>query len=270
MACMALPARARPKKKRAGQYHHGDLRRALLDEAAADDSGRRCGPPHPADGRGKARRVADRALPPFLRQAGAARRRRPGRVPDAAAGADHRRGSSTGAAGTASKPWDSRTCSLPSRTRRTTGSCSAASWSRAPRTRSSSQEAQAAFQVLVDSLVEQQQAGLVRRDDPLLLARFIWSVVHGIAMLVIDGQLRGADRSRRGAQAVRDGPRPRRHQCLTARPSDRDGCRTRFRQLVQQRLAVERLQHEASAECGGVAPRDDVIVCRHDEHGGAR
>jgi AcrR family transcriptional regulator len=56
------------------------------------------------------------------------------------------------------------------------------------------EEATAAFQVLVDSLVEQQQAGLVRRDDPQLLARFIWSVVHGIAMLAIDGQMRGDDR----------------------------------------------------------------------------
>ncbi len=55
------------------------------------------------------------------------------------------------------------------------------------------EEAKAAFQVLVDSLVEQQRAGLVRNDDPLLLARMIWSLVHGIAMLVIDGQLRGQD-----------------------------------------------------------------------------
>lgn len=55
------------------------------------------------------------------------------------------------------------------------------------------QEATAAFQVLVDSLVEQQKAALIRKDDPLLLARFIWSVVHGISMLVIDGQLRGVD-----------------------------------------------------------------------------
>jgi AcrR family transcriptional regulator len=55
------------------------------------------------------------------------------------------------------------------------------------------EEATAAFQVLVDSLVEQQKAGLIRRDDPIMLARFIWSVVHGIAMLAIDGQLRGAD-----------------------------------------------------------------------------
>jgi hypothetical protein len=33
----------------------------------------------------------------------------------------------------------------------------------------------------------------VRRDDPLVLARFIWSGVHGIAMLAIDGQLHGVD-----------------------------------------------------------------------------
>jgi Tetracyclin repressor-like, C-terminal domain len=45
----------------------------------------------------------------------------------------------------------------------------------------------------VDALVEQQQAGLVRRDDPLVQARFVWAIVHGIAMLVIDGQLHGTD-----------------------------------------------------------------------------
>ena len=55
------------------------------------------------------------------------------------------------------------------------------------------EEATSAFQVLVDSLVEQQQAGLVRKDDPLLIARLVWSFVHGIAMLVIDGQFRGVD-----------------------------------------------------------------------------
>ena len=47
--------------------------------------------------------------------------------------------------------------------------------------------------MLVDALVEQQQARLVRRDDPLLQARMIWSLVHGVSMLVIDGQLRGND-----------------------------------------------------------------------------
>ena len=50
-------------------------------------------------------------------------------------------------------------------------------------------EATAAFQVLVDAIVEQQGQGLIRGDDPLQMARYIWAVVHGIAMLVIDGQL---------------------------------------------------------------------------------
>jgi AcrR family transcriptional regulator len=54
-------------------------------------------------------------------------------------------------------------------------------------------EAKGAFQVLVDALVEQQQLGLIRKDDPLLQARWIWSMVHGMSMLVIDGQLRGQD-----------------------------------------------------------------------------
>ena len=55
------------------------------------------------------------------------------------------------------------------------------------------EEAKGAFQVLVDALVEQQQLGLIRKDDPILQARWIWSTVHGISMLVIDGQLRGQD-----------------------------------------------------------------------------
>jgi len=51
------------------------------------------------------------------------------------------------------------------------------------------EEAEAAFQALVTALVEQQREGRVRRDDPLLLARLVWSVVHGIAMLTLHGQL---------------------------------------------------------------------------------
>jgi AcrR family transcriptional regulator len=51
-------------------------------------------------------------------------------------------------------------------------------------------EAAGAFGALVDALVALQQAGLVRRDEPLLLARFIWAIVHGIARLAIDGQMR--------------------------------------------------------------------------------
>jgi AcrR family transcriptional regulator len=51
-------------------------------------------------------------------------------------------------------------------------------------------EGAGAFQVLVDALVSQQQQGLVRTDNPLALAQYIWATVHGIAMLAIDGQLK--------------------------------------------------------------------------------
>jgi AcrR family transcriptional regulator len=54
-------------------------------------------------------------------------------------------------------------------------------------------EASAAFQVLVDALVAQQKASVIVRDDPLLLAQFVWAVVHGVAMLAIDGPLRGRE-----------------------------------------------------------------------------
>jgi AcrR family transcriptional regulator len=59
-------------------------------------------------------------------------------------------------------------------------------------------EASGAFKALVDALVALQQGGLVRQDDPLQLARFIWAIVHGIARLAIDGQLHGPDADTEG------------------------------------------------------------------------
>ena len=50
-------------------------------------------------------------------------------------------------------------------------------------------EAFGAFQALVDSVVVLQRDGFLRNDDTVLVARYIWSVVHGVAMLAIDGQL---------------------------------------------------------------------------------
>ena len=51
-------------------------------------------------------------------------------------------------------------------------------------------EAAGAFQALVDALAALQRAKMARGDDTLLMARYVWAVVHGVAMLAIDGQLR--------------------------------------------------------------------------------
>ena len=51
-------------------------------------------------------------------------------------------------------------------------------------------EAESAFQSLVDAIAALQHDGLLRGDNVVLMARFVWAVVHGVAMLDIDGQLR--------------------------------------------------------------------------------
>jgi AcrR family transcriptional regulator len=51
-------------------------------------------------------------------------------------------------------------------------------------------EAAGAFQALVDALAALQREATVRDDDTVTMARFVWAVVHGVAMLGIDGQLR--------------------------------------------------------------------------------
>jgi AcrR family transcriptional regulator len=52
-------------------------------------------------------------------------------------------------------------------------------------------EAGGAFQALVEALTALQREAVVRAEDTVMMARFVWSVVHGVAMLAIDGQLRG-------------------------------------------------------------------------------
>lgn len=46
----------------------------------------------------------------------------------------------------------------------------------------------AAFTALVDALVDLQQRGDFRRDDPALQARYVWGTVHGITMLLLAGR----------------------------------------------------------------------------------
>jgi AcrR family transcriptional regulator len=184
----------RPRKKRAGQYHHGDLRRALLEEALRTIQAGGVGQltlRSVGDTLGVSRTALYRHFSD--KQALLAAVGREGfrmlRLALTSAWEEHGRGrKGFEAMGLAYVRF---AVAHPAHYRVMFGgfveSCS--------KDAGFIQEAQAAFQVLVDSLVEQQRAGLVRRDDPLMLARFIWSVVHGIAMLVIDGQLTGTDDS---------------------------------------------------------------------------
>jgi AcrR family transcriptional regulator len=50
-------------------------------------------------------------------------------------------------------------------------------------------EAEGSFRVLVDALAALQRDAILRGDDTVTMARFIWAMVHGVAMLGIDGQL---------------------------------------------------------------------------------
>ena len=55
-------------------------------------------------------------------------------------------------------------------------------------------DASAAFQALFGMIQDLQRAKMARQGDPLQLSRFVWAAVHGIAMLAINGQL-GPDRA---------------------------------------------------------------------------
>lgn len=50
-------------------------------------------------------------------------------------------------------------------------------------------EATGAFQALVDAVVTLQRSRVFRDDDTLLISRYTWALVHGLAMLGINGQL---------------------------------------------------------------------------------
>jgi AcrR family transcriptional regulator len=52
-------------------------------------------------------------------------------------------------------------------------------------------EGHGAFNALVDALAALQRDGLLRAEDPVLMATYVWALVHGMAMLAIDGKLAG-------------------------------------------------------------------------------
>jgi AcrR family transcriptional regulator len=185
---MARPTRPRPGKKPAKSYHHGDLRRALLDEAlhtiqtdgveqlTLRTVGERLGVSrsalyrHFADKQSLLATVGTEGFR-MLRQAIADAWDRNGRG---------RRGFEA-----IGKAYLQFAVGQPSHYRVMFGGFIES----AAKDDHFVAEAKAAFQVLVDGLVEQQNAGEVRRDDPVLMARFVWALFHGAAMLFIDGQL---------------------------------------------------------------------------------
>lgn len=59
-------------------------------------------------------------------------------------------------------------------------------------------EGAGAFQALVDALISLQGTGAARADDPVTQAHFIWAAVHGVSMLIIDGRF-GPDQDRTAA-----------------------------------------------------------------------
>ena len=52
-------------------------------------------------------------------------------------------------------------------------------------------EGHGAFRALVDALAALQRDGMIRPDDTVLMATYVWALVHGMAMLAIDGKLAG-------------------------------------------------------------------------------
>ena len=178
----------RPRRKRAGQYHHGDLRRALIDQAL------RTIDKHGVDGLtlravGEALGVSRTALYRHFsdKQSLIAAVAREGfrTLRLNLLEAWEREGRGQAGFQAMGEAYLAFAVANPSHYRVMFGrfleSCL--------RDPELLQEAEGAFQALVDALVAQQREGLARRDDPLLLARFVWSVVHGGAMLTIDGQL---------------------------------------------------------------------------------
>jgi AcrR family transcriptional regulator len=56
-------------------------------------------------------------------------------------------------------------------------------------------DAEKAFQVLVEALAALQAEKVVRRDELVAQARYVWAIVHGIATLAMDGQLGPPDKA---------------------------------------------------------------------------
>jgi AcrR family transcriptional regulator len=67
-----------------------------------------------------------------------------------------------------------------------------------------------AFAILRNAVQDAQQAGKLAGTDPLVVARFVWSTVHGISLLGLEKDPGGsAEFTRRCAQMLKKGLQPR-------------------------------------------------------------
>jgi AcrR family transcriptional regulator len=181
--------RARARKKAAERYHHGDLRRALLDEALRTvqvhgvahltlrSVGQKLGVSRSALYRHFASKQA------LLAAVGSEGFRK---LREALAHARERNGRGRAGFEAMGKAYVEFALAYPSHYRVMFGGYLESS----AKDKDFTGEAKAAFQVLVDAIVDQQNAGLFRGDDPVLMARYTWAVVHGVSMLLIDDQIR--------------------------------------------------------------------------------
>ena len=187
----------RPKRKRAGQYHHGALRRALIDQAlqTIDKAG---GEGLTLRGVGDALGVSRTALyrhfsdKQALLAAVAAEGFRALRLGLTEAWERHGRGRAGFLA--MGEAYVKFAVDHPSHHRVMFGRFVESDLNDVEL----SAEANGAFQVLVEALIEQQREGALRDDDPVLMARFVWSAVHGLSMLLIDGRLGDCETSSPG------------------------------------------------------------------------
>lgn len=182
---MTPTASARPLRKRPGRYHHGDLRRALLQEAlrvieahgvqplTLRAVGERLGVSRTA----LYRHFSDKAA---LVEAVAAEgfRMLRGELLAAWDGGGREQFDAMGMA------YVRFAVAHPSHYRVMFGGFVGEA-----RDPDLAAEGMGAFQALFEAIVALQQRGELRGDDPMQMARFIWALVHGIAMLAIDGQI---------------------------------------------------------------------------------
>jgi AcrR family transcriptional regulator len=184
----------RPRRKRAGQYHHGDLRRALIDQAlrTIDTLGVEGLTLRGVGGAlGVSRTALYRHFPDKDALIAAVAREGFHTFRLALVEAWERHGRGPAALDAMGDAYFRFALDHPSHYRVMFGRFAQPS-SRHPELVA---EGEGAFRALVDALTEGQRQGWVRKDDPLMLAGFVWSVTHGIAMLAIDGRMGGADQS---------------------------------------------------------------------------